>query len=304
MAKKKQPVGKVWSEEERQRLVSMKNRGKSWPDIGKALGRSGESARKQFYVMRESGAAPASEIAVVTPPGATVDRSTVMELELELNDVIVASDFHVPGESREWIDKLLSYAHEHGVKHLIIAGDFWNHDSISRWQMKDPNLNLKLELKKGIALVRELQKQFSVYFLCGNHDSRLPKALDYSLNFTDWMDALFGDSVTVTDFDFLRLTSGGRQFRVCHPDSYSRVKGSQASLLAQDLHENVIVAHQHYISASTNKTGRYLCVDCGCMCDKNLFYYKKSTTTRFPEWENGFIHVKNGKVRVVCDYTF
>lgn len=291
----------LWPEEDIERLRELKSSNLSFTEIGKEMGRSRNSVRNKWVRMGEQEhAAPPTHL----PPGATQALDKISEVSIEAEEFLVASDFHVPGEDRRWIKRLLDYGKKNGVTTLVINGDFWNHDSVSRWQFKDPSMGLKLEIKKGIALVKELQQQFKLYFVCGNHDSRLPKALNYALNFSDWMDALFGDEIVVTDFDFMRVKSGKREFRVCHPEYYSRVKGSEATTLAHDLQENIIMAHQHFLTMTTNKTGRYLCVDCGCMCDQDVFYYKKSATSKFPSWENGFVHIKGGKVRLVCDYTF
>ena len=301
-----------WTTAEVQHLLQLLYKGgMSYREIADALGRDREGVRSKIRRINgthTAGRGAEQEPAVSFPLGEAFEqRNDSAELVVENNNVLVAGDFHVPAESKKWVKKLLSYADEHAVEALIINGDFWNFDQISRWQMKDPELTLKAEIKRGIELVTLLAKKFkAVYFVCGNHDSRLPKALNYSLNFSDWMEALFSNlkNVYYTNFDFLTLVSGTEQFRVCHPQYYSRVKGSEVGRISHDLQENVIMAHQHYVSFATNKTGRYICIDGGCMCDQNAFYYKKSSTTKFPSWENAFVHVRSGKVHVVSEFTF
>ena len=291
-----------WTDDDIAQLKDLLFQGLSYSTIASRIGRTKSSVSNCVSRMKREGVYVTPFVR--TPPGAAQSLKEISEISLEVEDFLVASDFHVPGEDRRWVKRLLDYGKKNGITTLFINGDFWNHDAISRWQLKDPAMGLKFEIKKGIALVRELRQQFKLYFVCGNHDSRLPKALNYSLNFSDWMEALFGDDVVATDFDFIKVKSGKREFRICHPEYYSKIKGSQVSELAHDLQENVIMAHQHFLAVTTNKTGRYLCIDCGCMCDQNVFYYKKSATSKFPSWENGFVHIKNGKVRLICDYTF
>lgn len=225
-------------------------------------------------------------------------------LTIRADDALVCSDIHVPGQNEEYINKMIAYGKENNINHLFVAGDFWNFDSISRWELKDKNLRLGVELQIGKRLLERLTKHFFVYMITGNHDSRMPQILKYSITFSDWMASIITKKVVVTDYDYFYLDSNGKKFRICHPSLYSIIKGRQVSLLAQDLHENIIMGHQHFFSYSTNKTGEYICVDCGCMCDKNAFVYKKSSTNRCPEWENGFIHVKNGKVKLLSDFNF
>jgi predicted phosphodiesterase len=224
-------------------------------------------------------------------------------LHVNASECLLTSDWHVPGVNQATKRRLFSYAKSHNIKHLGIIGDFWNHDAISRWELKDPLMNLNEELTQGIELLEELGQVFKIYMVCGNHDARMPRALSYSLLFSEWMSHIFKPAI-VTDYDYMYLTSGGQKFRLCHPDLYSRIKGSQVSALAQDLQENVIMGHQHFLSMSTNKTGRFVCVDSGCMCDPEAFVYKRASTTRCPEWENGFIHLKEGKIRLISEHSF
>ena len=292
----------MWPESHARKLLALRAAGSTYAEIGEEFGKSAVAVRSKLRKLQRSQSKALAAIRV--PPGATETLSPSSELFLEVDDFLVASDFHVPGESAEWVDRLVEYGAEHLIKHLVINGDFWNHDAVSRWQFKDPSMGLKTEIKRGISLVKRLQAHFKLYFVCGNHDSRLPKALDYALNFTDWMDALFGGTVTTTDFDYIKVSSAGREFRICHPQYYSRTKGKEASELAHNLQENIIMAHQHFLGTASNRTGKYLCIDCGCMCSQDMFYYKKSTTSKCPTWENGFVHVKDGKVKLICDYTF
>jgi predicted phosphodiesterase len=225
-------------------------------------------------------------------------------LTVSVDNALVCSDIHVPGHSEYHIKKMIKYGLEHGIKHLFIAGDFWNHDAISRWELKDRNLGLADELKAGKELLHRLTKYFYVYLVCGNHDARMPRILKYAVSYSDWVATIHAKKLVVTDFDYMFLESDGEIFRICHPDMYSLVKNKSASTLAQDLQQHVIMGHQHYLSIATNKTGKYMAIDAGCMCDINAFVYKKASTTRCPEWENGFFHIKNGKVKMICDYTF
>lgn len=225
-------------------------------------------------------------------------------LSVTVDNAIVCSDLHVPGQNNDYLNKMIKYGKDNHIKHLFIVGDFWNYDSISRWELKDKNHGLALELKTGKKILEKLTQTFVVYLVCGNHDVRMPRILRYSISFSDWMATIHVKKLVVTDFDYMYLISGVEKFRLCHPGMYSIVKNKSANNLAHDLQEHVIMGHQHYLSMSTNKTGKYIAIDSGCMCDINAFVYKNSSTTRCPEWENGFVHVKDGKVKMITNYTF
>ena len=220
------------------------------------------------------------------------------------SESIVCSDIHVPGESEYWLRKLIKYGKTHNIKTLFVAGDFWNFDEISRWDLKDKDMGLTKEIKRGRDILEEFSNHFATMLVCGNHDKRLPVALGNSLSYQDWVKALDIENIYATDSDHAFLISTGEKYRICHPDLYSRIKGNQVVNISHDLQENVIMGHQHFMSYSTNKTGKYIAIDSGCMCDPNAFQYKRAATTRLPAWENGFIHVKEGKVRMISDFTF
>lgn len=243
-----------------------------------------------------------SKKSLIIPSQASINDEGA--LHLRCKEFLVCSDVHVPGHHEGWVNRLLDYRAKNRIKHIVIAGDFWNFDAISQWELKDKGLSLREELLVGRNLLERLSAQAHVYLVKGNHDRRIAQQLNHQISFAEWMETIYTHNMTVTDYDYLFVTSGNQLFRICHPSNYSMIKGRNAALFAQDLHMGVMMGHQHYLSISTNKTGVYICADTGCLCDKKKFLYKKSSTTRFPDWENGFFHVKEGKVHLISEYTF
>lgn len=225
-------------------------------------------------------------------------------LEVSFDECLVGADVHVPGHSEKWLKALIEYARVYEIKNLLLAGDFWNLDALSRFELKDSDLNLKKELFAGKTVLEKLTKQFTIYMVCGNHDKRLPLSLRGAIDFSGAMKVFLGKKVFTTNRDFMYLTSGDKKFRICHPDMYSQIKGKIVSTLAQDLQENILAGHPHYFSMQTNKTGKYVGLDMPCLCEPEQFTYKTKNTTTCPEWNNGFVHIKNGKVRVLTEFTF
>lgn len=226
------------------------------------------------------------------------------QLTVKATDCLVCSDIHVPGHSKRWIGELLRYRKQRNIKQIVIVGDFWNFDAISKWELKDNRTSLAQEIEIGKSLLLRLQREAQIFLVTGNHDARMPSALNHAITYREWVHSSISPDVVVTDCDYLYLESGGKKFRLCHPSLYSKIKGSCASALAHDLHENVMMGHQHFLSLTTNKTGQYIAVDLGCMCDPQAFLYKQVLTSRFPDWENGFVHVHNGRIKLITDFTF
>lgn len=226
-------------------------------------------------------------------------------LELSFEECLVCSDLHFPGHSLKWVRELIKYGRMHNIKKIIHAGDLFNFDALSRFELKDKKFPLDKELEVGKKVLLELRQHFNgFYTVRGNHDKRLPLAMNDSIDFATALNLLLDNKVVATNRDHLFLYSGGEKFRICHPDKYSTVKGKVAGGLAHDLQEHVIMGHPHYFSMSYNKTGRYMAIEMPCMCDKTAFQYKNEATTGCPEWNNGFLHIKKGKVKAITELTF
>lgn len=219
-------------------------------------------------------------------------------------EAVVTTDWHVPGESKIWYRRLLSYIKEHKIKTLIVGGDFWNFDTLSRFVIKDRKWSLAQEIDRGLEILYTLTELCNVYLTRGNHDRRIVESFDGELSFAEWMNSFDIPNLHVTNDDYLHLISNKVTWRICHPDAYSRIKGNSVSKIAHARQENTILGHSHYHSVSSDSSGKYVCVDSGCMCEGPLFEYKNAATNPLPEWENCFLHIKDGKLKVISDYTF
>lgn len=235
-----------------------------------------------------------------------MDRKTDNDrLDISFEECIIGSDLHIPGHSMEWVNALLRYAKQHNIRKFVHAGDFFNFDALSRFELKDKKLTLEKELEAGKKLISKLREQFNgIYTVCGNHDKRLPIALKDSISFAEAMKVFVDAKVVATNSDHLFLTSGEITFRICHPESYSQVKGKIAGGLAQDLQENIIMGHPHYFSMTYNRTGKFMAIELPCLCDISAFQYKNRATTNCPEWNNGFLHMRRGHIRPITNLTF
>jgi predicted phosphodiesterase len=214
----------------------------------------------------------------------------------------VCSDWHVPGESNIWVSRLIKYLKDNKIKTLIIGGDFWNFDALSRFVIKDRKMNLADEIERGLEILNTITKIANVYLVRGNHDRRIVESFDGELS--EWMDSFGVKNLTVTDNDHLYLVSNGIKWRVCHPEAYSRVKGNVVKNVSLAKREHIISGHAHYLFSATETTGKFMAIDSGCLCDQSKFAYKREATNPLPEWENGFLHIKEGKFRLISENSF
>jgi hypothetical protein len=124
----------------------------------------------------------------------------------------------------------------------VIAGDFLNFDSLSQYDPKQQEAGLEREINEAVGVMRILLETFEdIYYIWGNHDARLHKALSYKLQFRHAMRLVFGDLgsnwlLTGSPSPISIIVTFREQpdvpWYVCHPASYSRVPLSQGRRLA------------------------------------------------------------------------
>jgi predicted phosphodiesterase len=208
----------------------------------------------------------------------------------------VTADWHIPLVDYQFASKFLAEADERNVKTLIIAGDFFNMDSLSSFDYKQSSANLETEISQANEIMVQLCHQFDkIYFLWGNHDARLWKALNYQLTFSQCMKLAFADiseellsKIHFTNLDHMWVND---QIYICHPKNYTQVPLATARKLAGKVHAHVITAHSHHAAMGYDVSGRYICVEAGGLFDTSKTEYLQRTTT-FPNWRQGFSFIE------------
>ena len=225
-------------------------------------------------------------------------------LNVRADDAIVCSDFHVPMQSEPFINKMIMYVRANGHPDtLIVAGDFWNFDKLSDFEVKD-KYTLDEEFSSGKVLIDRLLSNFArIFMVKGNHEERLPRAMGNYIGYAEMMKHLH-PKIVVVEMDHLILRSGKKEIKIAHQKMYSSIKGKIVSMLAHFGQQHLMIGHSHNAYISTDHTSRHIAVDLGCMCDPNKVIYKQMRTNTYPAWDNAFAHVKNGRVRLITKETF
>lgn len=223
----------------------------------------------------------------------------------DVKGVAITADWHVPLTNLRLVNAFLSTCKRLGIRILIIAGDYWNADSLSKYYPKQENAGKEVELEFGNWLMDQLLDVFDeVYFLKGNHDYRFVAARDYSISFVDAMRGAFSgldpdrlarinfsnlDHMYVEDDPWIDLfPNNHNRYYICHPTAYSQVPGTVALKLAAKYPNcNIITGHSHHCALMYDKSGRQLCVEIGGFFDRKITQYLQSTST-FPVWTPGF----------------
>jgi predicted phosphodiesterase len=220
-------------------------------------------------------------------------------------DVMITADWHIPLYDPAYANEMIKVAREQELKTLIIGGDFFNFDALSRYEPKQEDAGLERELDEGVRVMRTLQETFDrIIYIWGNHDARLHKALGMKIAFSSAMKNVFNalgrDEVTKIEFsnlDHCWVETEKGDWYICHPDMYTRVPLSGARVLATKLNANVITAHSHHCAVGYAIDGQKVVAEIGGLFDRTVTSYLQRSTT-FPTWAQGFAFLKDGRLNV------
>ncbi len=219
-------------------------------------------------------------------------------------DAMVTADWHIPLYDPVLVNHMIEKARELELTTLIIAGDFFNFDSLSQYDPKQDQAGLEREWNEGVAVMRLLLETFErIIYVWGNHDGRMHKSLGFKIRFAEAMKMLFGglgddllSRIEFTNLDHVILESGDgkRPFYICHPSNYTSVPLSGARKLSNKTGMNVVTAHSHHLAVGLAEDGEKIIIEAGGFHDRTKTAYLQRSTG-FPTWAQGYMWVIDGK---------
>lgn len=218
----------------------------------------------------------------------------------------ITADWHIPLYDPDYVNTFIEDARERGARSLVVAGDFFNFDALSAYSPKQEEAGLKTELEEAALVMRALLESFSdIYYLWGNHDARLHRALGFTIQFREAMKMVFGvlgnealSRVKFTNLDHMWIGGEGEdRWYICHPGSYTRIPLSTARTLATKYNANVITAHSHHCAVGYAINGRHVVSEIGGLFDRHKTGYLQRSTT-FPTWSQGYAFLDSGRLIV------
>lgn len=224
-------------------------------------------------------------------------------ITVEDDVVAITADWHIPLYDPEYVNHFIETSREAGARTLIAAGDFFNFDALSRYDPKQSEAGLEMELGEATAVMRVLLESFDrIVYLWGNHDARLTKALGFAIQFKEAMKLVFGslgvealDVIEFSNLDHCWIDQGdGRKWYVCHPANYNRNALTTARALAAKVNASVITAHSHHCAIGYATDGERVVCEIGGLFDRHKTAYLQSSTT-FPTWQQGFAILRAGQ---------
>jgi hypothetical protein len=149
-------------------------------------------------------------------------------------DVMITADWHIPLYDPAYVNQMILTARANGIRDLILAGDFFNFDSLSAYDPKQHSAGLDIELREAASVMRVLLESFdTIYYLWGNHDVRMHRALGFAIEFREAMRMVFGilgnealERIKFTNLDHMWIDAGEGEtgefpWYVCHPKAYN-----------------------------------------------------------------------------------
>jgi len=259
---------------------------------------------KTCYANYQSGVDP--KVSKALSESDTIIKPMPELLQIDSSWIFVIGDVHAPIHSLYWCTRLCELAEQvtktRGAKpDLLINGDLWDHDFISRFG----GIKLEETLEQCHISVGNLLYAFShvfnkIYLVQGNHDDRFSRAFD-GLSFLDLVSVTLGKVVRsgrTLNWDQFIATERGYCFinddwAAVHPRRYSKIRLKIAAEYADHFERHVITNHEHHPAGFTmDKKNRYFALNCPAMIDKAKCAYSEILPNpAYPEWANGFIEL-------------
>jgi predicted phosphodiesterase len=195
------------------------------------------------------------------------------------------------------VNTFIDHARDIGATNwLVVAGDWFNVDSLSSFDFKQDDANLVREIYGSSQTMTRLLETFDKVILSwGNHDARVHKSLGYKVPFTTAMRFMFNDldpvlfdgRIQLSNLDNVIIDGPRGPLMVAHPKAYSSVPLTQARRLASKHLMSVITGHSHHTAIGHDVSGEYVAGELGGFFDKDKVAYLQRTTA-FPNWQNGY----------------
>jgi hypothetical protein len=233
---------------------------------------------------------------VVTQLRRDLEKPIVLN-SAELGAGAVTADWHHPLTNYELVNTFIEQARDlKATNYLLVAGDWFNIDSLSQFDFKQEGADLESEMLGSTATIEALFKTFKrVIFSWGNHDARIHKTLGYKVSFARAMGMMFADldpklfkRISFTNLDHVYVDTPARgRYLFAHPSSYNSVPLTSAIRLASKYLCHVLTGHSHHTALGYDRSGQFVVGELGGFFDAEQTQYLQRTTS-FPRWTNGY----------------
>lgn len=253
---------------------------KSLSAMGNALGHGISSGISSGYAIPDTTS--------YSPIPESMPSAFEAPLQLQAIPTLVLADLHVPYHDHVFIRGILE---RYSPQQIIIAGDLFDFDSLSRHSKAHHVQSLETELELAGSLLQYLAQYAPLYICSGNHDERLSVKLDSIVTFKRLISAALNGRttehpITVTDRDFMLV---GESYIVGHLDKYSLTPGKLAYGIAQKHKRHALVGHDHLVGVYGNS--QYMGASIGMCASADRFWYSERRLTTMPVMQQGYAFI-------------
>lgn len=222
-----------------------------------------------------------------------------IEMTVKNANIVVASDVHIPFQDDKAVNSFLKYCKHKQPDIIVLNGDIMDFFRLSRFT-KGEGRNPLQEItmcRKFLKSLREMCKNAAIYYIIGNHCTRLEK---YVLEKAPELASLVEDVFTilkVKDFDIIGCASLllNNQLVFKHGTLLGNKSGLSAIKEMENAYMSGCTGHCHKLAKYiTRKAGRkFIWIESGCLCRLDPEYMVN------PNWQQGFalFEIKNGKLK-------
>jgi hypothetical protein len=209
-------------------------------------------------------------------------------IQLVANRCMILGDAEIPDHDRKMFEMAVYVARRHHIDTLIINGDFLALDSFSKWARSQVyKLAFQEELEPALISLQVFLKTFKrIVYLTGNHERRLAHALEGHVTIGAFLREL--KNVEFTEYAYVKVRSGERDWLVCHQKNFSIVPMSVPKKICESRHTNIWCAHNHRLGWAYDPSGKYYLVEGGHCRSELHTAYKMTQVTTHPAWNPGF----------------
>jgi len=226
------------------------------------------------------------------PTASTPRFDTPLAIE---GDALIWADVHGPFHDAEWMNRTADLALRWGITNLVIAGDLADFNAFSVYG-RQVGIDAETELETLAEIVDAACGSFTVWYVAGNHDVRPLRTLAHAgLSVTSIMRMFTGDKgCHLSDYHWCDLASGGRRFRIEHPQNASVLPTRVAQALATKYRCSVIAGHGHLWGMTHDASGQDWAIDSGICADPLRIGYAQQTHNTRPAMCQGAVIVRDG----------
>lgn len=216
--------------------------------------------------------------------------------------VLVLPDVELPFHNAPFLNNVIMLARAQGVRQLILDGDFMHNASFAYFAGSEKEADQ--ELSEVEELVYPFFANFdAVYWLSGNHDTRIQKMLDRLISMERIARMIvppehaaeFYRKVKIFDHFWCKV---GSEWQIHHPN----VKGAQipartATWIAEKNDCNVGQGHVHLFGTAQTRNGKWMGIDIGVGVDVRRLAYQNLRHSTHPNGVAGalILRERDGK---------